>query len=517
MMSPRMDWMFKAAVRRGAVEQRVGGPRGLVLAAWGVLLLGCGDSAPRVQPTSAPPAVLDSRVSPQPLPLGVGALPERWEQCVLADGVYLTRILRGTQERPAPELPCTLAAAFELQGGGSGRPTLTTEPGGLVSLNGPWAVHVLEIDPARFSGTMRAVLGQDRVVGKETPSSVGQRLGAVASINGGYFVVGEGADQINADGIAGDPAGLTVIDGRFLSESVQGRTVMSWTDRDPATVEFPVVADRVEVVVEGEEAVRIDGLNRVPGRIRMCGGFDDTPFDAPRHDQTCTDDDELIWFDGAWGADTPDQADLELVVGESGQLLELRPPGGAIPPGGAVLSALGPASVARLQAWQQAPGLRLESRFEWDGVPTPPPPSWSAINGGPLLVREGRAIDRTREEGFVEPLPGVEPRQSLSQYLINTAYLLGYRETGQPRTLAARTREGRLLFVQVDGRRPDWSVGLSLRDATDLLLHFDAEAGMNLDGGGSSALWANGAGVNVVSGGGERAVSDVLVLVPDAP
>jgi exopolysaccharide biosynthesis protein len=138
-------------------------------------------------------------------------------------------------------------------------------------------------------------------------------------------------------------------------------------------------------------------------------------------------------------------------------------------------------------------------------------------NGGPLLVQDGRAIDRTREEGFVEPLPGIEPRQPLPQYLINTVYLLGYRETGQPRTLAARTRTGRLLFVLVDGRRPDWSVGLSLQDATDLLLHFEAEAGINLDGGGSAAMWANGAVVNVVSGGGERAVSDVIVLIPEAP
>jgi hypothetical protein len=480
-------------------------------------LSACGDGALDAGLASPRPVPLDSQLPRQPLPLGLGALDERWEQCALAEGVYLSRILRGAPSREEPPLPCEIAAQFSLQGGGSGRLTLTQEPAGPLSRNGPWAVHVLEIDPTRFSGEMRAVLGQDRVVGKETPSSVGTRLGAIASLNGGYFVVGEGNDQINADGMAGDPAGLAVIDGRFLSESVNGRSVMRWTARDPATTDFPVMADALWVHADGAAPVRIDGINRVPGRIRMCGGVGDTPFDAPRHDQTCTDDDELIWFDAAWGDATPTEADLELVLDASGRPLGLRPAGGPIPESAAVLSALGPAAVARLYAWQSAAQLRLAAEFVADGAPYLPPPDWSVTNGGPLLVQDGRAIDRTREEGFVEPLPGIEPRQPLPQYLINTVYLLGYRETGQPRTLAARTRTGRLLFVLVDGRRPDWSVGLSLQDATDLLLHFEAEAGINLDGGGSAAMWANGAVVNVVSGGGERAVSDVIVLIPEAP
>lgn len=479
-------------------------------------LAGCGDAA--LEGPLAPPvtAVLDSQLPRAPLPLGLGAADERWEQCVLAEGVYLTRVIRGAPEREAPVLPCEVSSRFSLAGGGSGRPTFMTDPSAPVSGNGPWAVHVLEIDPERFGGEMRAVLGQDRVVGKEAPSSVGARLGAIASINGGFFVVGEGNDQVNADGMAGDPAGLAVIDGRYLSETVSGRSVMRWTARDPATTDFPVISDTLWLRTDDDEPVRIDGINRVPGRIRMCGGFGDSPFDAPRHDQTCTDDDELIWFDATWGDHTPTQADLELVVDAAGRPMGLRPPGGPIPASAAVLSALGPSALARLNAWQAAAHLRLELRFTADGQPYLPPSDWSATNGGPLLVRDGRAIDRTQEEGFVEPLPGAEPQQSPAQYLINTVYLLGYRDAGQPRTLAARTRSGRLLFVLVDGRRPDWSVGLSLQDATDLLLHFEAESGMNLDGGGSSALWANGVLVNLVSGGGERAVSDVLVLTPSA-
>jgi hypothetical protein len=41
----------------------------------------------------------------------------------------------------------------------------------------------------------------------------------------------------------------------------------------------------------------LDGLNRVPGLIRNCGGtLDDLVTWRPLHDVTCTDDAELLQF-----------------------------------------------------------------------------------------------------------------------------------------------------------------------------------------------------------------------------
>lgn len=472
-------------------------------------------------PPPAPPTV--SKLVRAPLPLGVGSLPERWEQCVISDGVILTRIVRGSPTRLAAPLPCLDIEAFPLMGGGSGRPTVTQE--GPPVTDGPWGVHVLEVDPKVFAGKMRAVLGQDTVVGKEKPSDVGIRLNAVASVNGGYFVVGEGNDQINADGIAGDPAGLAYIDGRYVSEAVDGRANLGWTNEDAGSAFFPIIEDKLFVQVEGGEAVEIDGLNRVPGRIRMCGGAGDTPTETPRHDQTCTDADELIWFAPIYGRDTPTEHTRELLIDAAGKPMGLRAAGGAIPAGGAVLAALGSAAEAKLTALAAASKLTLDVRLTREGAPYAPPARLSTTNGGPLLLQGGVAVDRNAAEGFVEPLLGTEPEQSLIQYGINLVYLTGYRLTGQPRTLAATTAEGRLLFVTVDGRRSDWSVGLSFQDAQDLLLHFGATEGLNIDGGGSAAMWVRsdrpgapaGAVVNVVSGGGERAVSDSIVLLPPAP
>jgi hypothetical protein len=53
--------------------------------------------------------------------------------------------------------------------------------------------------------------------------------------------------------------------------------------------------------------------------------------------------------------------------------------------------------------------------------------------------------------------------------------------------------------VTVDGRQADVSVGMSLYEATDLLIGLGASEGMNLDGGGSTTFVRNGSVVNRVS------------------
>ena len=59
-----------------------------------------------------------------------------------------------------------------------------------------------------------------------------------------------------------------------------------------------------------------------------------------------------------------------------------------------------------------------------------------------------------------------------------------------PRTAAGVTRDGRtLLLVVVDGRQPGWSAGATLVELADLMRGLGAWTALNLDGGGSSALW----------------------------
>jgi len=79
-----------------------------------------------------------------------------------------------------------------------------------------------------------------------------------------------------------------------------------------------------------------------------------------------------------------------------------------------------------------------------------------------------------------------------------------------PRTAVGVSADGRTLYlVTIDGRQPGYSTGTSLLETGDVLLALGAFEGLNLDGGGSTAMViANGAGgatlLNRPSGGAER-------------
>jgi len=79
-----------------------------------------------------------------------------------------------------------------------------------------------------------------------------------------------------------------------------------------------------------------------------------------------------------------------------------------------------------------------------------------------------------------------------------------------PRTDVGLSQDGRYLYlVAIDGRQPSYSAGVTTSDAADLLLSLGAYEGLNLDGGGSTALvQSDGKGgaeiINRPSGGTER-------------
>ena len=67
--------------------------------------------------------------------------------------------------------------------------------------------------------------------------------------------------------------------------------------------------------------------------------------------------------------------------------------------------------------------------------------------------------------------------------------LLGLEGDPEPRTALALDRRGRtLLILVIDGRQPGYSEGATLAELAALIVEFGGYTGMNMDGGGSSAL-----------------------------
>lgn len=170
---------------------------------------------------------------------------------------------------------------------------------------GPWNLQVLTIDPKEFRGDLTSSFGPD-LEQRETTSSLAAAAGALAATNGGYFVMDPAA------GAPGDPAGAAVHDGKVLSEPVGDRPSLV-IDKNKTSIQR--LHWHGTVSSPGKAGgLPLDGINRVPGLIRNCGGTDDTPTNLPLHDFTCTDADEIVAFTPEFGATTPAGPGLEVLL-----------------------------------------------------------------------------------------------------------------------------------------------------------------------------------------------------------
>lgn len=85
--------------------------------------------------------------------------------------------------------------------------------------------------------------------------------------------------------------------------------------------------------------------------------------------------------------------------------------------------------------------------------------------------------------------------------------------TKYPATIAGFKNDGKIIFIQNDGRQPLWSAGLAFNTADDLMLQLGVNCAINLDGGGSSTMIVGDELVNKPSDGSARAVINGIALV----
>ena len=193
----------------------------------------------------------------------------------------------------------------------------------------------------------------------------------------------------------------------------------------------------------------------------------------------------LVVYNRAYGRSTKTNAyGLEYVIRE-GRVAEINTNDSLIPTDGYVVSVHG----SSMDAFSSA-GTRLgdpTALIEILGEP------WDhavqILGAGPRLVADGSVYVTAGEEEF----PG------------------DIRYGRAPRSAVGVTKTGRIIFAVVDGRQSH-SHGLTLTEFAQLLIQFGVQNAINLDGGGSSALYAGGVVLNSPSDGTERAVGSALIL-----
>ena len=127
-----------------------------------------------------------------------------------------------------------------------------------------------------------------------------------------------------------------------------------------------------------------------------------------------------------------------------------------------------------------------------------------AIGGRIRLVKSGRANEILEKHHYAQKnhTPGKRQRDLALSYEPRTA--LGYNEQ-------------KLILIVVDGRRADYSTGLSLYRLASLLIEFGAKEAINLDGGSSSTFVVDGKIVNRPSGQSERDVLNAVFITVNQP
>ncbi|MFJ8085871.1 phosphodiester glycosidase family protein [Streptomyces sp. NPDC096205] len=427
---------------------------------------------------------------------------------------------RGSEDRPlgmmvrvgryADQTAANRARSQMISRGLTGVVHHTSEDGNPTT--GPWSLDVLVVDPARFTGRLRSELASGIVPGRETTSEMARRTGALAGINGGFFVIDSGRHTPGPGltGTDGDLAGISVVGGDLVSEAVNDRPGLVIQSDSGRGSSVRRLRTRLSVRTDDGITRQVTGLNRQAGLIVNCGGVGTaTPFSVPFQEYTCGNDNELLAITPKFGATAPEGAGYQATLDADGRVTAVQPSrGGAVPAQGTLLQGTGTgAQWLRVHA---PVGARLSVRSTVvdsdSGARVPVTSKTSVINGAPLLLRNGRtALDPVRD-GWGP----VEIEGSDREALFNAWYL-----RRNPRTAAGVTKDGRIILLTADGRRPGYTVGLSTPETAAVMRSLGAVNALNLDGGGSTAMVVNNALQGTPSDRtGERSDGDALMILP---
>lgn len=337
---------------------------------------------------------------------------------------------------------------------------------------GPLSIHVLRIHRGgQQSWELHTGLGQGTVYGLEpldgivarTAKAVGRP--ALAAINGDFFVIKPGPYQ-------GDPRGLQIVAGELVSRPA-GSSFWVKAGGEPrigpvASKLRVVWPDKSETALGLNEARADDAAVLYTPTLGIRRG--ETPRDPPG---TRTQDGRELVLEPV-----EEKAWLPIQVGNTyaARVREVRNRGDApLAPDRMILS-LGPKVAARPPV-QPGDVLRLVVETEPDlrGVET-------ALGAGRILIQDGKLPDLG---------PADQPRH--------------------PRSLLGWNRQYLFLMV-VDGRQPKLSIGMTYPEMAALAQQYGCTDAVELDGGGSSTLWAMGRILNSPSDGRPRPIANALML-----
>lgn len=333
---------------------------------------------------------------------------------------------------------------------------------------GPNRIRVLRVDASREL-SLEPVLANDTIPGHETTTSMAERSGAIAAINGDYTL-------LPSDPGAGRPVNLFSNDGELITSSlIWGRNFALSHDEQTAYV--------------GHPSVSITALQHDSGEL---------------------------WKIRDWNEQQVEPNGYSVYTPEGGSLF--RPPENAC--------SVRLASPGTLEWNEDGSGVQQELLVEAFRCG----PRRMARRGGivvsaPLGTRhattmeESLAVGETISVTWSAGWPGVLDTIGGNPTLLEDGVITAedcdtsYFCDRNPRTGVGVTESGVVLLVTVDGRQ-EKSIGMTPVQFAELMRYLGATWALNLDGGGSTTMWVEGEIVNRPSDNPERPVGSALVVLP---
>jgi len=336
----------------------------------------------------------------------------------------------------------------------------------------PQTIHVLRVDPNK--ARICCIHALNECLGKERLSVMAMRSGAIAAINGGFYADG---GEFN-----GKSSGMLKVHGKWIASTMQPRVAMGWK-KDGTHAVFDRILLETTLTC-GKKKYHARDINRWRG------------------------DHEAILFTADYHRSAPTKKEGKEVIIQNNRVIGIKHTKGEskIPENGYVLS-IGPNS--KIDTNEFHAGTEASVSFKVKPLLDTSSNSKKAwqecdyiIGGAPLLVKDGKVIKHYSKE-------------DVSGYFVRGSL---------PRTAAGVTQDGTWIFVVVDGRNPEESIGMSLPELAKYMVSLGCIHAMNLDGGGSAAMVIDDDISNTPADNCseipdpdqkyERKISDAIVILP---
>ena len=126
--------------------------------------------------------------------------------------------------------------------------------------------------------------------------------------------------------------------------------------------------------------------------------------------------------------------------------------------------------------------------------------------GGIIGFTNDNVLVLTKSSAYEALNMGIRDAVSFGPFLIVNGVPSQFKGNGgygiAPRTAIGQRKDGIVLMLVIDGRRPGHSLGVDMVELTNIMLKYGAYNASNLDGGGSSTFYANGKILSVAGGSG---------------